>query len=115
MRAASMRPVSGPASTDTLAASGGTDVPGREPHPELASAALDAHDAGEATVPEPIPGERDPGNLTQREPGSMGGQFAGADIPAAGGGTMDERTMLERAREGGGHDAARGTRRTHDK
>ena len=116
MRAASMRPVSGPASTDTLAAGGGTDVPGREPHPELAAAALAGGQApGVTRVPEPIPGEREPGNLTHRELGSMGGQFAGADIPRTGGGTMDARTALERAREGGGHDAARGTRRTHDK
>ena len=30
---------------------------------------------------QPIPGERDPANLTTREPGAVGGQFTGADIP----------------------------------
>src|SRR5688572_18191787 len=32
---------------------------------------------------QPIPGERDPHNLTTREPGAVGGQFTGADIPPA--------------------------------
>jgi hypothetical protein len=101
MRAAAMRPVSGPASTDTLAAGGGLDVPGREPHPELASAR-----DGADTHPEHhelIPGERDATTLTHRESGAIGGQFAGADTPAPDPSAwMDERTALEHAREGGG-------------
>ena len=51
----------------------------------------------------PIPGERDPSTLTHREPGAVGGQFAGADIPSpAPAGWLDDRTAREHAREGGG-------------
>lgn len=109
MREAAMHPVSGPASTDVLAASGGLNVPGGEAHPELAPpapSASGAHAAPGGQAPhEPIPGERDATTLTHREPGALGAQFSGADIPAAGAGSMDERTAYERAREGGG-DAA---------
>lgn len=52
---------------------------------------------------EPIPGERDPENLTSRESGSVGGQFTGADIPSADHlEWLDETTANERVREGGG-------------
>ena len=52
---------------------------------------------------EPIPGEREPGNLTSRHPGAMGGQFAGADIPAADHlKWLDEQTAAEHVLEGGG-------------
>ncbi len=51
MRAGSLRPVNGPASTDTLAASGGLELPGGERHAEDVAA--------ESPVHEPIPGERD--------------------------------------------------------
>lgn len=54
-----------------------------------------------------IPGERDPANLTHREPGAVGGQFAGGDIPAQKADWLDDRTARERAREGGGHEGAR--------
>ena len=51
---------------------------------------------------EPIPGERDPGNLTSRQPGAVGGRFTGADIPAT---TqqpwLDDATANEHALEGG--------------
>ena len=54
---------------------------------------------------QPIPGERDPSNLTSREPGSMGGRFTGEDIPPA---ThlpwLDEITAHEHEVEGGGED-----------
>jgi hypothetical protein len=51
----------------------------------------------------PIPGERDPSTLTHREPGAVGGQFAGADIPAPNPKEwLDDRTAREHAREGGG-------------
>jgi hypothetical protein len=51
---------------------------------------------------EPIPGERDPGNLTTRQPGSVGGQFTGADIPATDRlPWLDETTANEHAVEGG--------------
>ena len=75
MRAASIRSVSGPASSDTLAAIGGLDVPAHEAHPELAS-------VPEESAREPIPGERDATTLTHREPGAIGGQFSGADTPS---------------------------------
>jgi hypothetical protein len=95
MHDAAMRPVTGPASTNTLAAIGGLQVPGREPHAPEARPAESPH--------EPIPGERDASTLTHREPGAIGGQFAGADIPATAPPTwMDKRTATEHAREGGG-------------
>ena len=54
---------------------------------------------------EPIPGERDPGNLTTRQPGSVGGQFTGADIPSDEHlPWLDEATAREHVHEGGGHD-----------
>jgi hypothetical protein len=106
---AANRSVSGPASIDTLAAGGGLQVPGREIH----TGAAVAHDSGRAspvassTHPHRsesglIPGERDASTLTHREPGAVGGQFAGADIPAGAPASMDERTATEHAREGGG-------------
>ena len=97
MREAAQRPVSGPAATDDLAAGGGLEVPGREPH---------VTPADQPSVPErhePIPGERDAETLTHREPGAMGGQFTGADIPPPRRSDwLDERTAFERAWEGGG-------------
>ena len=96
MRAASMRPVNGPAGTDTLAAGGGLDVPGREPHPELA-------ETQSGTARELIPGERDATTLTHREAGAISGQFSGSDIPAAAPAQwIDDKTAHEHAREGGG-------------
>jgi hypothetical protein len=108
MREAAQRPVSGPAATDDLAAGGGLEVPGREPHVVPA--------AEHPPVPErrePIPGERDadppsPGGFGgasthKREPGAIGGQFNGADIPPPRRSDwLDERTAFERAWEGGG-------------
>jgi hypothetical protein len=105
MRAAAMRPVSGPASTDTLAAGGGLDVPGREPHPELAAAG-DRTALGAGEHHEMIPGERDVTTLTHREPGAIGGQFAGGDTPSPDPSTwLDDQTAFEHAREGGGNAA----------
>jgi hypothetical protein len=50
-----------------------------------------------------IPGERDPTTLTHREPGAVGGRFAGADVPSPDPKAwLDERTAREHAREGGG-------------
>ena len=95
-----MRPVTGPASTKTLSAIGGLQVPGREPHAPPAM----AHPASGAGSPhELIPGERDASTLTHREAGAVGGRFAGADIPASAPQEwIDEQTALEHAREGGG-------------
>jgi hypothetical protein len=113
MREAAGRPVAGPASTDLLAAGGGLEVPGREIH----AGGMSAYDKSRGHTPQSspaagdqahaadglIPGERDASTLMHRQPGAVGGQFAGADIPAAGSpAAMDERTALEHAREGGG-------------
>src|SRR4051794_24471161 len=68
MRAASMWPIDGPASTDTLAASGGLTVPGNDPRAPMPLAA-------DTSPREPIPGERDPTNTTHRPPGAMGTLF----------------------------------------
>jgi hypothetical protein len=96
MRAASIRPLSGPASSDDLAAIGGLEVPGHETHPELVLPTSDG-------VPEPIPGERDATTLTHREVGAVGGQFSGGDTPSPDRGTwLDAATARERVREGGG-------------
>jgi hypothetical protein len=96
MRAASIRQVCGPASSDTLAAIGGLDVPAHETHPELFPA---PHEAAR----EPIPGERDATTLTHREPGAIGGQFSGADTPSPDTRAwLDSVTAHEHAREGGG-------------
>jgi hypothetical protein len=114
MREAATRPIAGPASTDTLAAIGGLDVPGREPHahdPGSPSRGGAASHGGESAL---IPGERDASTLTHREPGAVGGQFAGADIPAASPqGWMDERTASDHAHEGGGRAAKKPHDTTH--
>jgi hypothetical protein len=94
MQADASRPVTGPASTTTLAAGGGLEVPGREPHPYAV--------AHETLSHEPIPGERDPDTLTAREPGAIG-TLSGAQLPHA-----DPRALLtddeieEFRRDGGG-------------
>ena len=96
MREAAQRPVVGPASTDTLAASGGLELPaGRAPQARSAA----------AVVSEPIPGERDQSTLTERQPGAMGGQFSGADTPPVDPThRMDSATIHDRELEGGGSD-----------
>jgi hypothetical protein len=101
MHDAAMRPVSGPASTDSLAASGGLEIPGRESHPELAHTA--PADSSAHHPHEMIPGERDATTLTHREPGAVGGRFAGADVPSPDPHEwLDEQTAREHALEGGG-------------
>lgn len=101
MHDAAMRPISGPAGTSTVAAGGGLDIPGRESHPELAHTA--PADSGAHHPHEMIPGERDATNLTHREPGAIGGQFSGADVPSSDPHEwLDEQTALEHASEGGG-------------
>jgi hypothetical protein len=50
----------------------------------------------------PIPGERDPGNLTKREPGAVSGRSTGEDIPPRSHQPwLDEITASEHAHEGG--------------
>ena len=95
MRADSMRAVTGPGSTDTLAAGGGLELPGHDEH----EIRLDT----EAPAPEPIPGEREADTLTHRQPGAMGGQFAGADTPSPDTDSwMDRETARLHTIEGGG-------------
>ena len=61
---------------------------------------------------EPIPGERDPGNLTTRQPGSLGGQFTGADIPPDDHlPWLDDQTATEHVMEGGGKKKKRTTKK----
>jgi hypothetical protein len=95
MRLAALRPVRGPASTNTLAAGGGLELPGLEahvPHADPAGSGL-----------EPIPGERDATTLTHREPGAIGGSFTGADIPSPDRSNwMDPVTSHQHEIEGGG-------------
>ena len=50
------------------------------------------------TSAERIPGERDPSTLTHREPGSMGGDPYGADIPPVPAQWEDEETCREHER-----------------
>jgi hypothetical protein len=52
---------------------------------------------------ERIPGERDPENLTVRQPGSIGGRASGADTPSTDPHhVMDDATIHDRTLEGGG-------------
>ncbi len=102
MRDAALRPLADGGGATTRAAGGGLDVPGREPGSTtpLSRAANEP----ESSL---IPGERDASTLTHREAGAVSGQFAGADIPATPPATVDERTALEHAREGGGAEGER--------
>lgn len=96
MRVSASRRVRGPASTDTLAASGGLEVRG------------DAETLPPRAVREPIPGEREPETLLGTQPGAVGGVGFGANLPGSDlERTMDERTAHEHVIEGGGADAQR--------
>ena len=95
MQADASRVVTGPASTDTLSAGGGLEVPGREPHPYAVR--------HETLLHEPIPGERDPATLTKREPGAIG-TLSGAELPPGDPrASLSEDDIDELHREGGGH------------
>ena len=97
MRAAAHQPIQGPASSDRLAAGGGLDVPGD--HDVNRASDL----AGENIEAESlIPGAREADTMTHREPGAIGGQFSGADIPGAQSDWLDDLTAAEHYREGGG-------------
>jgi hypothetical protein len=54
-----------------------------------------------------IPGARDPTTLTHREPGSIGGDPYGADIPAVAPDWEDRETCREHELEGGGAERER--------
>jgi hypothetical protein len=73
MRRAAELPVDGPGATETLAASGGLEVPGRLPH---GSSAPDR-----ATKHEPIPGEHDNTTAAATQPGIVGTTGYGVDVP----------------------------------
>jgi hypothetical protein len=108
MQAGSMLPVDGPASTDTLAATGGLDVPGREPH----STTRRAREVDTSVAaPEPIPGAYERDTLTYREPGAIGGRFNGADAPPDNPDSiMDDSVREEHRLEGGGGSHERHTK-----
>jgi hypothetical protein len=100
MRAAAMLPISGPASTDTLASSGGLEIPGGD----AASAVARLADLPIlASQPEPIPGAYETDTAMHRQPGAIGGCFNGADTPSVDASVlMDEDVREEHRREGGG-------------
>jgi hypothetical protein len=84
----------GPASTDTLAAAGGLELPAHQAHPT-------AHSG--PTEVETITGERDGSTLTARWPGAMGGRPSGADTPSLQTDAwLDAQTKRDRTLEGGG-------------
>jgi len=96
MRRAAELPVSGSAATDTVAASGGLDLPGGESHP---------HDdpLSRGTAHEPIPGERDRTSEAQTQPAIVGTTGYGVDVPASSvDPTLDEETRKQIRWEGGG-------------
>jgi len=97
MRDAAHRTVSGPASSDSLAAGGGLEVPAA-----LASDDEDQHHRLDDTAASSlIPGARELDNLTHREPGAIGGNFNGSDIPVTHSELLDEADRVEAYREGG--------------
>ena len=49
-----------------------------------------------------IPGARERNTLTYRQPGSMSGAAAGSDVGGTPNALMDDATIEERRREGGG-------------
>jgi hypothetical protein len=103
MRAAAQRPVSGPAATDTLAAGGGLELPGREEcTSEVPIVGID-HD----NAHEPIPGEHDATTLTHRPAGAVGGAANGTPSVPTEVDALHDDTRRERVREGGGRDAER--------
>ena len=54
-----------------------------------------------------IPGERERNTLTHRQPGSMGGPASGSDLGGAPNPLMDDVTLAEHQREGGGAPSTR--------
>jgi hypothetical protein len=95
MRRLSELPISGPAATPTLAASGGLEVPGREPH---------AHDApSQPQTREPIPGEHDHSAEPSTPAGTVGTTGYGADLPVSDTDpTIDDETKRQVRWEAGG-------------
>jgi hypothetical protein len=98
MRAGAMRPVTGPASTDGVATTGGLHMPGGDP---VAASTIAVPTV--AQVHEPIPGEYDRTTLTHREPGAMGTLFGEATPSPDPHNWLDDETAHDRRLEGGGH------------
>jgi hypothetical protein len=102
MRLDAMLPLTGPGSTDALAAGGGLNVPGGEPQPVDA---LTTELSAAPAIPELIPGAYERDTAAPREPGAIGGRFNGADNthvdPLR---MLDERTADEHRKEGGGEE-----------
>ena len=80
MRAAATRTISGPGASDFLAASGGLDVPGSDAGKGTSALREDTPFTDPSRLTprlgpdhEPIPGERDPHNLTGSQTGTIGG------------------------------------------
>jgi hypothetical protein len=96
MREAAHRAVSGPASSDRLAAGGGLEVPAA-----AAGETFHQHGVHETGASGLIPGARELDNLTHREPGSVSGSFNGSDIPPGPTALLDEADRIELYREGG--------------
>jgi hypothetical protein len=98
MRRASELPVHGDAATETLAASGGLELPGRAL--ERPGAEKQSEDAD---TPELIPGERDTSTFARSTPGIIAGTGFGDGQPSSDlSQTMDEETRHEHEWEGGG-------------
>ena len=111
MRAAAARTVSGPASTPSLAAGGGLELPGGEGR----NTAVPSVGGDQQSPHEPIPGERDESTLTHRQPGAIGGAFNGEDNVTTDVDTrVDDQVRRELMREGGGADGERQFKR-HEK
>ena len=80
-----------------------TDVPETNHDAMTAVANHRASDIDAASPHEPIPGERDRGTLTHRQPGAMAGSFNGEDaVPDGLEETLDQKTKHDRELEGGG-------------
>ncbi|MGH9347300.1 MAG: hypothetical protein ACRD26_08530 [Vicinamibacterales bacterium] len=96
MRRAAELPLQGPAATDTLAASGGLELPGGEPYP------TDAPHRGEDR--EPIPGEHDHTSEPTTTPAVAGTTGFGGDLPHTDvDPTLDAEAREQFRWEGGGH------------
>lgn len=104
------RTISGPGAADFLTAGGGLDTPGSDAGKGTGALRGESPLTDPANLTprlgpdhEPIPGERDPTNLTGSQTGTIGGGGFGAHNPSPNRATgMDDETVAEREREGGG-------------
>ena len=136
MREAARRPISGPGASDFIAAGGGLDLPGtsgasgkgmsntrddnspliEERRQGIPVDTVNPPEAGSSRMTprpgpdhEPIPGERDPANITGSQTGTIGGGGVGAHNPSPNRAIgMDDETVHDREIEGGGAESERG-------